>query len=92
MQNDKDNEQAQCGFDPFTVSAVFCDGSGKLIVHCYAADAQAARDQVLMETGGAAVIASVFAGHLVEADADVRTVQDDSASETEAVGSESEAA
>ena len=92
MHNDRDEGQERCGFDPFTVSAVFCDGSGKLIVHCYASDAQAARDQVLMETGGAAIIASVFAGHLVEADADVRTVQDDSASETEAVGSESEAA
>lgn len=92
MHNDKDDGQAQCGFDPFTVSAVFCDGSGKLIVHCYADDAQAARDQVLMETGGAAVIASVFAGHLVEADADVRMVQDDPAAETGAVGSGSEAA
>ena len=92
MQNDKDDGQERCGFDPFTVSAVFCDGSGKLIVHCYAADAQAARDQVLTETGGAAVIASVFAGHLVEADADVRIVQDDSAAEIEAVGSGSEAA
>lgn len=92
MQNDKDKGQERCGFDPYTVSAVFCDGSGKLIVYCYAADAQAARDQVLMETGGAAVIASVFAGHLVEADADVRTLQDDSASETEAVGSGCETA
>jgi hypothetical protein len=92
MQNDRDNEQAQCSFNPFTVSAVYCDGSGKLISHCYAADAQAARDQVLMETGGAAVIASVFAGHLVEADAHVHTLQDDSAAETQAVGSGSEAA
>ena len=92
MQNDKDNRQTQCSFNPFTVSAVYCDGSGKLISHCYASDAQAARDQVLMETGGAAVIASVFAGHLVEADADVHTLQDDSAAEIEAVGSGSEAA
>ncbi|MFL6229717.1 MAG: hypothetical protein ACJ741_13175 [Pyrinomonadaceae bacterium] len=91
MQNDKDNGQSQCSFNPFTVSAVYCDGSGKLVRHCYASDAQAARDQVLMETGGAAVIASVFAGHLVEADADVRTLQDDSAAEIEAVGSGSEA-
>ncbi|HEX8069313.1 MAG TPA: hypothetical protein VF546_05145 [Pyrinomonadaceae bacterium] len=77
MQNDRDNVQTQCSFNPFTVSAVYCDGSGKLISHCYASDAQAARDQVLMETGGAAVIASVFAGHLVEADAATYTVQDD---------------
>jgi hypothetical protein len=91
MQSDNTNEQTRCGFDPFTVSAVYCDGSGKLIVHCYAADAQAARDQVLMETGGGAVIASVFAGHLVEADADVRMVQDYRAAETEAVGIGSEA-
>ncbi|MET0645885.1 MAG: hypothetical protein ABW208_04640 [Pyrinomonadaceae bacterium] len=91
MQNDNDDGQTRCGFEPFTVSAVFCDGSGKLIVHCYAADAQAARDQVLMETGGAAVIASVFAGHLVEADVDVRTVRDDSTAETEAAGIASEA-
>ena len=91
MQNDKNDGQTGCGFEPFTVSAVFCDGSGKLIVHCYAADAQAARDQVLMETGGAAVIASVFAGHLVEADADVRMVRDYLAAETEAVGIGSEA-
>ena len=92
MQNEKDNGQSQCSFNPFTVSAVYCDGSGKLIVHCYAADARAARDQVLTETGGAAVIASVFAGHLVEADADVRVVQDDPAAETGAVGSGCKAA
>jgi hypothetical protein len=92
MQNDIDNGQTQCGFNPFTVSAVYCDGSGKLISHCYASDARAARDQVLMETGGAAVIASVFAGHLVEADADVHFLQDELAMEIEAVGSGSEAA
>jgi len=91
MQNDRYDGQTRSGFDPFTVSAVFCDGPGKLIVHCYAADARAARDQVLMETAGAAVIASVFAGHLVEADADVRMVRDDPAAETEAVGIGSEA-
>ena len=90
MQNDKIDGQNRCGFEPFTVSAVYCDGSGKVISHCYAADAQAARDQVLMETGGAAVIASVFAGHLVEADANVRMVWDDPAAETEAVGIRSE--
>ena len=31
MQNDEDNGQSQYGFNPFTVSAVYCDGSGKLI-------------------------------------------------------------
>jgi hypothetical protein len=92
MQNLKGNGQTECGFNPFTVSAVYCDGSGKLITHCYASDARAARDQVLMETGGAAVIASVFAGHLVEADADVHLLQDELVMETEAVGSGSEAA
>jgi hypothetical protein len=91
MQNDKSNGLSRCGFEPFTVSAVYCDGSGKVISHCYAADAQAARDQVLMETGGGAVIASVFAGHLVEADTDVRLVRDCRAKETEAVGIGSEA-
>lgn len=91
MQNEKDNGQTQYGFNPFTVSAVYCDGSGKLIVHCYTSDAQAARDQVLMETGGAAVIASVFAGHLVETDADVYLLEDELVMEIGAVGSGSEA-
>ena len=53
---------------PFTVSAIFCDGSGKVIIHCFAADARAARDEALMQTAGAAMIVSVFEGHLVEAD------------------------
>ena len=90
MQNNEAGAQTRPGFDPFTVSAVYCDGSGKLVAHCYASDAQAARDQVLMQTGGAAVIASVFAGHLVEADAGVREVRQDSASEMEAAGGEGE--
>jgi hypothetical protein len=92
MNSNDANGQTRPGFDPFTVSVVFCDGSGKLVAHCYAADAQAAQDQVLMQTGGAAVIASVFSGHLVEADAEVREVRRDPAEETEAVGSEGESA
>ena len=90
MNNIEAGGQTRPGFDPFTVSAVYCDGSGKLVAHCYAADAQAARDQVLMQTGGAAVIASIFSGHLVEADAGVREVRQDSASEMEAAGDEGE--
>lgn len=54
---------------PFTVSAVYDDGLEALIVHCMAADAQAARDQIIMEKNGRIVIASVFAGHLTEPDA-----------------------
>ena len=92
MNNHEADGQTRPGFDPFTVSAVFCDGSGKLVAHCYAADARAARDQVLMQTGGAAVIASVFSGHLVEADAEVREVRRDAAEETEAVSSEGKSA
>lgn len=73
------------GYSPFTVSAVFCDGSGNIIQHCFAADAQSARDQVLMQTGGAVIIASVFIGHLSEPDEEVRFI--DESSEIEAVGS-----
>ena len=91
MGDNQDGGQTRVGFDPFTVSAVYCDGSGKLVAHCYASDARAARDQVLMQTGGAAVIASVFSGHLVEAGAGVREVRLDTAAETEAAGSEGEA-
>ncbi len=54
---------------PFTVSAIYDDGLEAVIVHCVAADAQAARDQVIMEKNGRLVIASVFAGHLIEPDA-----------------------
>lgn len=54
---------------PFTVSAIYDDGLEAVIVHCVAADAQAARDQVIMEKNGRIVIASVFAGHLIEPDA-----------------------
>lgn len=54
---------------PFTVSGVYDDGLEATIVHCMATDAQAARDEVVMKTKGAVVIASVFAGHLTEPDA-----------------------
>ena len=53
---------------PYTVSAVYDDGLEAVIRHCVAADAQAARDQVIMETGGKVIIASVFDGHLHEPD------------------------
>jgi hypothetical protein len=51
------------------VSAVYADSFEAMIAHCLAADAQAARDDVLMRTSGAVLIASVFAGHLHEPDA-----------------------
>lgn len=70
---------------PFTVSAVFYDGSGKFISHCFASDARAARDDVLMQTGGAAFIVSVFEGHLVEADKKVFPIGENS-KQTETVG------
>ena len=63
---------------PFTVSAVYDDGLESLIVHCMAADAQAARDQVIMQASGAVIIASVFDGHLFEPDAVVFRVEQDS--------------
>lgn len=53
---------------PFTISAIFCDGSGKVIMHCLSEDARAAHDDALMQTGGAALIVSIFEGHLVEAE------------------------
>ncbi len=53
----------------FTVSAIYDDGLEAVIVYCMAADAQAARDQVIMERQGLVIIASVFAGHLTEPDA-----------------------
>lgn len=74
---------------PFTVSAVFYDGSGKFISHVFAADAQAARDDVLMKTAGAAVIVSVFNGHLVEADKEVFSLNEPF-TQTEAAGCSSE--
>lgn len=68
MKNEND-EDASPGKKPFTVSAVYADSFEAMIAHCLAADAQAARDDVLMRTGGAVLIASVFAGHLHEPDA-----------------------
>jgi hypothetical protein len=60
---------------PFTVSAVCYDGLETMIAHCMAADALAARDQIVMETFGDAIIASVFEGHLAEPDAVVFRVE-----------------
>ena len=90
MQNRGDSDQTQPELKPFTVSAVYWDGLETMIAHCLAADAQAARDQVIMRTGGAVVIASVFAGHLDEPDAIVRYVGQDSPSEEEADSSSCE--
>ena len=73
---------------PYTVSAVYDDGLESLIVHCLAADAQAARDQLIMKTGGAVIIASVFDGHLSEPDAVVfQAGQDSETCEEDAAGS-----
>ncbi len=68
MRNEND-ESTSPGKKPFTVSAVYADSFEAMIAHCYAADAQAARDDVLMRTGGSVLIASVFNGHLHEPDA-----------------------
>lgn len=89
MQNRSDSDQTQPELKPFTISAVYWDGLETMIAHCLAADAQAARDQVIMRTGGAVIIASVFAGHLNEPDAVVRYVGQDS-SEKEADSSSCE--
>lgn len=61
---------------PFTVSAIFCDGSGKVIIHSFAEDARAAHDDALMQTGGAAIIVSIFEGHLVEAEIEVTPIHE----------------
>jgi len=71
---------------PFTVSAVYDDGLEAVIVHCVAVDAQAARDQVIMEKGGRVIIASVFAGHLTEPDAVVLRASTEERCEEEADG------
>ncbi len=68
----------------FTVSAIYDDGLEAVIVHCMAADAQAARDQVIMEKQGRVIIASVFAGHLIEPDAVVFRADTESAEEAAA--------
>ncbi len=60
---------------PYTVSAVYDDGLEAVIRHCMAADPQAARDQVIMETEGKVIIASVFDGHLHEPDSVIFRVE-----------------
>ena len=69
MENEETNSTPEITLKPFTVSAVYDDGLEALIEHCMAADAQAARDQVIMKYKGGVVIASVFDGHLSEPDA-----------------------
>jgi len=76
MENEKTNNTPEITLKPFTVSAVYDDGLEALIEHCMAADAQAARDQVIMKYKGAVVIASVFDGHLSEPDAVVFRVDE----------------
>ena len=72
---------------PYTVSAVYDDGLEAMIKHCMAADAQAARDQVIMDTGGRVIIASVFDGHLDEPDSIVfHASQTDQTDEEDAAG------
>ena len=62
---------------PYTVSAVYDDGLEAVIRHCMAADPQAARDQIIMETEGKVIIASVFDGHLHEPDSVIFRVERD---------------
>ena len=69
MENEETSSTPEITLKPFTVSAVYDDGLEALIEHCVAADAQAARDQVIMKYKGTVVIASVFDGHLSEPDA-----------------------
>ena len=52
----------------FTVSAFNRRSGRPFIWHCEAEDVRAARDLVLLRLRGAAVIVSVFAGHLTEPD------------------------
>ncbi|MGI8567326.1 MAG: hypothetical protein ACR2LZ_12685 [Pyrinomonadaceae bacterium] len=66
--NDENEDVDVLAQKPYTVSAVYDDGLEALIKHCMAADAQAARDGVIMDTGGRVIIASVFDGHLSEPD------------------------
>ena len=75
MSNEATNGMAGLTLKPYTVSAVYDDGLEALIVHCMAADAQAARDQVIMEKQGRVIIASVFDGHLHEPDSVVFRVE-----------------
>lgn len=69
---------------PFTVSAIYDDGLEAVIAHVTAADAQAARDKVIMEKQGRVIIASVFAGHLTEPDAVVFRADTEGTAEEEA--------
>ena len=78
MENEETNSTPEITLKPFTVSAVYDDGLEALIEHCMAADAQAARDQVIMKYKGDVVIASVFDGHLSEPDAVVFRVDQSS--------------
>lgn len=88
MSNEHDERHARtASLKRFTVSGVYDDGLEAIIVHCTAADAQAARDYVVMKTGGRVVIASVFDGHLSEPDATVfRADQDPGRGEKEVGG------
>lgn len=92
MNDEEQNENASATtLKPYTVSAVYDDGLESLIVHCMAADAQAARDQLIMKANGAVIIASVFDGHLSEPDAVVfRAGQDFEHGEEYAGGNERE--
>jgi hypothetical protein len=75
MDIEETNGTAGLTLRPYTVSAVYDDGLEALIVHCIAADAQAARDQVIMEKQGRVIIASVFDGHLHEPDSVIFQVE-----------------
>lgn len=66
--NDENEDVGVLILNPYTVSAVYDDGLEAAIKHCMATDAQAARDQVIMDTQGRVIIASVFDGHLSEPD------------------------
>ena len=61
-------EPAGQAWPRFTVSAFNRRSGRPLIWRCEAEDARAARDLVLLRLGEAAVIVSVFAGHLTEPD------------------------
>lgn len=66
--NTENQDAGALTLKPYTVSAVYDDGLEALVKHVFAADAQAARDGVIMDTGGRVIIASVFDGHLSEPD------------------------
>ncbi len=66
--NTENKDAVALTLKPYTVSAVYDDGLEALVKHVFAADAQAARDGVIMDTGGRVIIASVFDGHLNEPD------------------------